>query len=464
MGVAAAAEINQHGRSPYAVLDGLERQSASFSAPNCAGQACEVILGLDMGLDVAAIVSHLLTQNGSTTWHSTRDVEDLIGYSSLSTVSSAADTKLDGLNLLLGLSYAVDTPLYTKLDTWLRNHSHLALADWDTATLTSAAGMVDGLATAFEGFQTKSLGIPNTVITASDLRPLIDGLQSLGVATVTQLAAFTHSSADTSSVTLVVQRLDAVVDLVADIKAKAYPAAVGEVLSFVRSFIIENTSQAAQDPVYAFLESTGPFIAQVAAAKTSAEVEVALQNFALPAGSYVRVQQEHFSVTLNSYFGVTAGAETLLGGLEGTGAARTRAHLGFTAPVGLGFNWGKVQNSGKSTASDTRLFQTGSWSLFAPILDVGAVASWRLGSGGGQVPPITWANIVAPGLYVVWTRKNTPFSIMFGAQYGPELTKISTGGGATIERAALQFPSIQFTFDIPVLFLYQNPKWPSSKP
>jgi hypothetical protein len=105
----------------------------------------------------------------------------------------------------------------------------------------------------------------------------------------------------------------------------------------------------------------------------------------------------------------------------------------------------------------TRFFQTGSWSVFLPILDVGAVASWRLGSGGGQIPAITWSNIVAPGLFVVWTKKDTPLSILFGAQYGPELTKISASGGTTLEKATLQFPAIEFTFDIPIFSLYQTP-------
>jgi hypothetical protein len=270
---------------------------------------------------------------------------------------------------------------------------------------------------------------------------------------------------DTATLMAVAQRLDSIIDIVGDIKSKAYPAAMGETLHFVQTFIVENPSNAQSDPVFEFFRVTGPFIAEVAAAKTPAAAETALQNFALPAGSYMRVQNEPLSVTFNAYFGVTTGAETLLGNLTGTGTARTRAHLGFTAPVGLAVNWGQVNSLSHTTTAGTGggFFQTGSWSLFVPVLDVGAVASWRLGSGGGQVSSITWANIVAPGLYVVWTKKNTPFSIMIGAQYGPELTKVSTGGSTTIERAALQFPSIQFTFDIPIAFLYQNPKWQNPK-
>ena len=46
---------------------------------------------------------------------------------------------------------------------------------------------------------------------------------------------------------------------------------------------------------------------------------------------------------------------------------------------------------------------------------------------------------------------------MAGAQYGPELRKISTSGANTIERAAVQFPVIGLTFDIPLFNLYQRP-------
>jgi hypothetical protein len=45
---------------------------------------------------------------------------------------------------------------------------------------------------------------------------------------------------------------------------------------------------------------------------------------------------------------------------------------------------------------------------------------------------------------------------MLGTQYGPELTKVSTTSGNTIQRAAWQIPVLSFTFDLPILSLYQK--------
>jgi hypothetical protein len=426
------------------------------------------VQSFDIGLDFAAILSHMLTQNGEnvgSTWHSVGDVEGLVGYSSITKNfldGADATKKYDGLNLLLGLSYAKDSALYAKIDGWLGDHHTPTFDKWNAADWQTIAETLDSVAGTFQTLHGDTLSIPYPAGSVSDLMPLVDDVASIGKALLDDMGSLTQAicrptpvppcaamdvTTATATVDAVSLRLDAFISLVGDVKAKAYPAAVGETISFLQSY----GNQDSGDPVLSFLKESGPFIASVATAKSTADAETALQSYSLPAGSYTQKQREAFSVTLNGYFGVTAGAETLLGGLEGTAAARTRAHLGFTAPVGLDFNWGSDLGGGKANGSN----QTGAWSLFVPVLDVGAVASWRLGSSGGQVSSVTWPNIVAPGLYVVWAKKGTPFSIMVGAQYGPELTKISTGGGNTIERAALQFPSIEFTFDIPIFNLYQ---------
>jgi hypothetical protein len=465
----AAAQIVKHGRSSYQVIDGLEAGSAAFvAAHKPVGALSSTVQSFDIGLDFAAIVSHMLTQNGEnvgSTWHSAGDVESLLGFSSITKTlldGAGATRKYDGINLLLGLSYAKDSSLYGKVDGWLGAHHTPTFDKWNAAELESIANTLDSVAGTFETLHSDTLSIPYPAGSVSDLKPLVDDVASIGNALLADVASLTHALCGPAPVTpctsidvtgaaatinTVSLRLDAVIGIVGDVKAKAYPAAIGEAIAFLQSY----GNQDPADQVLPFLKDSGPFIAEVASAKTTADAETALQTYSLPAGSYTQKQREAFSITLNSYFGVTAGAETLLGGLEGTGTARTRAHLGFTAPVGLDFNWGWDSRSTKASG----FFQTGAWSLFVPVLDVGAVASWRLGSGGGQVSSVTWANIVAPGLYVVWSKKGTPFSIMVGAQYGPELTKISTGGGNTIERAALQFPSIEFTFDIPIFNLYQ---------
>jgi hypothetical protein len=455
LAASGAAEILRNGRSPYEVIDTIAFHSGAFVSDH-GGAVSTNVKGIDISLNLTAILSHMLTQNGKDTWRSIKDVEDLVGYSprSRSIDSGDAQKKYDGINLLLGLSYAADGTLYAKIDPWLK----VPVDGFGTAQLDAAAALVDGLAGQFDSLRraVQTLQFPLTNI--ADVEPMLAALGTLGKTLCDRaapLASFDATAAQ-NSVVDITGRLKSLVDIVGDVKAREYPAAIGETVTYLQVYVFKGTPSELSD----FLKQAGPFLAEVASAKSSADAEAALEHYSLPAGSYTQKQQEPFSVTLNAYFGVTAGAETLLGNLAGTGTARTRAHLGFTAPVGLDFNWGQVTRQADSTAASSKgtgFFQTGAWSLFVPVLDVGAVASWRLGSGGGQLSSLTWSNIVAPGLYVVWAKRGSPFSIMVGAQYGPELTKVSTGGGNTIERAALQFPSIQFTFDIPIFNLYQVP-------
>jgi hypothetical protein len=131
---------------------------------------------------------------------------------------------------------------------------------------------------------------------------------------------------------------------------------------------------------------------------------------------------------------------------------RISPHAGFTAPIGIAWNFGHASESKRFLG----LFDIGSTSLFVPIVDLGAVAAWRIGNGSGQLATVQWSNVVAPGIFMVWSAKDRPYSIMIGTQYGPELRSVSTSSGATIQRAAWQLPAINLTFDIPIFNLYER--------
>jgi hypothetical protein len=455
LAASAGGAIIKNGRQPYDLIDSLQAGSSNFQSAHPGGPPFD----FSVALDAVAIVSHALTKNGSNTWRSATDLNAFLFP------APRAALDLDSLNLLLGLSFARDAALYKKLNDWLASQHLTALQEADSVQLGAVASALGGVAGVFEKITVDVLNIPVGGGSVADAQSLAKNIYPLGAATLNLIAIFDptlqndpsahrDNSAQTvalAKMKLVSDELATIVDIIAQLTEKEYPAAIGNMVTLLRLYICTDHSGA----LAAFLSEDGPFIAAVAGAKTPADVKTAFDEYALPATSYLQIERQPFSVTLNSYFGGTVGAETLLGGLGGTGTARTRAHAGFTAPVGLDFNWGKV--SAASGEDNGKFFQTGSWSLFVPILDVGAVASWRLGSGGGQVSSITWANIVAPGVFAVWSKRGSPFSILVGAQYGPELTKISAGGGNTIEKAALQFPSIGFTFNIPIFNVYQTP-------
>lgn len=456
-------EIIRNGKQPYGVIDSMAVASSTFVSDHSTGPNAlpAAINDLDVALRTLEIASHMLTANGLSRWHSADDIQRYLFPS--------ASLDIDAINLLLGLSYATDTASYASIDARLIDLGQPPLTCANQQANCSApmqlmpiANGIKALATSFDHIYQDVQTLPVNLDNIAEVEPLLSDILPLADA-LCDLIASVNPTVDAQAIRakadIISSQATAVVDIVGFVKQRQYAAAIGTTVTLMRLYVPNDTSTHS-GTLTQFLATDGACIAQVAQANTSADASTALDACALKANNYLEIEKTPFSITLNSYFGVTAGAETLLGNLGGTGTARTRAHLGFAAPVGLDFNWGRVTSSQRYSGADStgeHFFQTGTWSLFVPILDVGAVAAWRLGSGGGQVSAITWSNIVAPGLFAVWSKRGSPFSILFGAQYGPELTKVSTSGAATIERAALQFPCIEFTFNIPVFPLYQSP-------
>lgn len=460
-----AAEVLKNGRNTQQVFDATLDASAAFTRKYASLSEPPEVSDFKVGLKAFAVLSHMLLadRGGGAIWHSADELRQLIQPCSAS--------RCDGLYLLLGLSYARDRDLYTEIDKWLAvNHPMLIVPADPTAPspafehLRTLMGNIGDLTAALQKVARDVRNLPKPVITnMAQAKPLLSDFHSVFSAAIDGVQAFVEGPlppgaacqkadkfcaailADRSSLDNASTNLSAIVDLTGDLQTRQYPAAMGEIIVY-----IDNHNKSSV--LSAFLQDNGTFIAAVASAKSPNDLNIALENYALPAGSYIQLQQRAYSVTLNGFFGAAVSAETLTGSLAGANTSRTRARLGLAAPVGIAFNFGRVN---EQVASSGSFFEPGAWSVFVPILDVGAVASWRLGSGGGNVPAITWQNIVSPGIYAVWSQRDSPFSVLLGGQYGPELRKISNGN-ATIEKAAFQFPCIEFTFNIPIFNLYQS--------
>ena len=182
------------------------------------------------------------------------------------------------------------------------------------------------------------------------------------------------------------------------------------------------------------------FIANVASAQNSQELHWALETAALPTGS-ARVKRESLiNISLNAYTGPFFGGENLLD----TPAQNDWGSLvALAAPIGIAFSTG--------------LSGAGSVTLLTSFIDVGALVSYRFGdSKAGALPEISFKNIVAPGLYMVYGFPKTPLSVGAGVQYGPQIRKV-TINNAEANTSAYRI-GVFAGIDIPVLNFYNKPR------
>ncbi|MFT3908264.1 MAG: hypothetical protein QM737_02465 [Ferruginibacter sp.] len=190
----------------------------------------------------------------------------------------------------------------------------------------------------------------------------------------------------------------------------------------------------------------GTFASAVAAAKNSDEVEKAIESIALPSGSSRIKRESPFNISVNAYVGGFFGRE-YLPALKEKQNANT---AGLSAPVGVAFSWGnifkpKADKGGKSI------------SAFISLIDVGALASFRLQNDSSKVASeIQLKNIIAPGAFLYFGFGKVPISIGLGAQLGPQLREVPVKDpqNINIEKNYYIRYGLSIAVDIPVLNLY----------
>ncbi len=182
------------------------------------------------------------------------------------------------------------------------------------------------------------------------------------------------------------------------------------------------------------------FMATMAEARTSEEMAEAIELFALPPGSSRMKKQSDWSISLNSYGGLAWGRENDFNN-EVDAAIDNKTVLAPSAPVGIDFNLG--------------LKNAGSLSLYAQLIDVGAVFAYRFSDETSQIPELKFQNIVAPGGYFIYGfGNNIPTSIGIGAQLGPNLRKIDPDLGLEVTTTNAWRFGIIFSVDIPITHFY----------
>jgi hypothetical protein len=184
----------------------------------------------------------------------------------------------------------------------------------------------------------------------------------------------------------------------------------------------------------------GTFAANITRAQSAEEVKSALESAALPVGSYRIKRQAPFNISLNGYVGLT-------GGIQFDSAGNSTV-IGAWAPVGPAISWGNLSRKAKNSAS---------LSIFVPIIDIGALALFRLNDDSTEIKSsITLNQILAPGLFFSLGFPKLPISLSAGYQMAPLLQSISTGQPVLNNKNWGRI-MVSIAVDIPLFNIYSKP-------
>ncbi|MCW3082727.1 MAG: hypothetical protein JWP12_93 [Bacteroidetes bacterium] len=178
----------------------------------------------------------------------------------------------------------------------------------------------------------------------------------------------------------------------------------------------------------------GNFISGIAKAQSPEEIESVIEASALPAGSSRTKKHADWSIDLNAFVGYYYGAPR-----KSTDGLFT-INQGITAPVGLAFNRG--------------LHSFGSISVFASIIDIGAIVDYRISHDSTSIDQtIHLENILSPGISLAYGLPwNIPLTISGGWQYGPNLLKVESNQLTLTDNPVWRW-YVSATIDIPLAHL-----------
>ncbi len=181
----------------------------------------------------------------------------------------------------------------------------------------------------------------------------------------------------------------------------------------------------------------GNMMVDVLSAEDSATMQLVLDRYFQPVGSYRNKRNRSMALELNAFPGAFVASERLMG------ENLYSASAGITAPIGFALS---------------RSVQGHSVSIFLPVVDISAPFSYRWANQAEGLPNnINWRQIFSPGVHFVWGVKNAPLSVMIGGQLSPQLRKIEvpdddpSSSSSSIDAFRL---GASISVDLPMLRLY----------
>jgi hypothetical protein len=248
-----------------------------------------------------------------------------------------------------------------------------------------------------------------------------------------------------ADVKIFVEIIDAASSVAYDIKSKSYGALVLDSSILLGALFKDDFSYRDSFTKYA------TFMANIADAQNSDDVNKAIEAAVLPVGSSSVKRESQVNIAINAYLGGYAGWEKM----PALASDKIASAAGLLAPVGVAFSLGNIKckdkpdNGGKSVT------------LFLSVIDIGALAAYRFDeSQTNLASDIEFKNIVSPGLFLYYGLGKCPISIGGGVQLSPQLRGITDSAQATLSESKEM--SIRYGFsivmDIPLFNLYTKVK------
>lgn len=229
---------------------------------------------------------------------------------------------------------------------------------------------------------------------------------------------------------------ESTVTMFSSLRRKNYGSAVLNAYSIISKIVL------ASDANNKFLRNFlfyGSFVSDVLTANNAEDVRFILSRYSAPVGSYTVKHRARWSVSINAYPGLYGGVE-----FSTVDTVKNSMVMGVTAPIGL-------------SISTNTLTKRGSWSLFVPIIDIGAVLSYRFLNDNYQGLPgeLSWSQVMSPGLFANYGFRKLPLAIGFGWQLTPRLRKIKNQN-LTFSPVDFGRFSINTSIDIPVFYVFRS--------
>lgn len=261
----------------------------------------------------------------------------------------------------------------------------------------------------------------------SNFMKTMSGLEELGIK---------FESSSKKKVDDIIYFFDTAGSIYQDFASKNYSGAIMDIRILMARLEIDEKAS----PFLKEFFKYGTFMAAVAEAENSDQVQDAIESIALPAGSATIKKRTKLNVALNAYVGLT-------GGWENNGTTNEmKGMFGITAPVGIAVSTdllGKKNNK-----------ERGSLSLFVSMIDIGAITNFRFNDDMTEnLPEITLENVFAPGIYGIHGWAKLPISWGVGFQYGPQLREVFDDSLDLNSDASWSIRGL-IAVDIPLINLY----------
>ncbi len=232
----------------------------------------------------------------------------------------------------------------------------------------------------------------------------------------------------------------AVGDIYMNVKNRNFSSIIFNVIKIFDNVIAPAFGEDSKD-IRAGILKYGSFLAAVANAQNSDEVKEAITAVVLPVGSSSIKRNSKFNISLNAYVGPSVFKGDESDGKEFLGFNKARVW----APIGMALSFGKIN-------IPVIKYAIKSFTLFASIIDIGAVTAFRFKpENAEEIPKFTLKNIVSPGLHVMINIKSAPISFGGGVQRLPQLEMITKDGQNIITDDKIWRFNLFIAVDIPLL-------------